>query len=172
MTTLIQKETKTGRQLAPDEILQMLRHVYREEHVYITNATYLDGALSATARWFVPECYLKPPTHLTRIQTTSYFGMAAYLLGALVARDGLLPGIDETGYVQRISNDKATFRRLHLEFSRFIPPQDTVPLRIQCGRRLDGTPNIRRIRNLIVVPLLFEVGAGDCSGQSEAVLFA
>jgi hypothetical protein len=160
------------RTLADTDISRILESVYKPDHIYITHAQYGDGHLTAEVRWFTPECYRTNPTHLTRIQIVSYFGQAAYLLGALLARDGQLGTISEEQYTECIRDDKATFRRLHLEFCRFIRPQNTLSLSLQSARRISGEPAVRQIRGITVLPMLLEIEKGSCKGQSEALLLS
>jgi hypothetical protein len=148
----------------------VLSTVYNPEHIYLSQIAYSDGSLAAKATWFTPECYRNEPEHLTRIQIVSYLGQAAYALGGFLAENSLLPGLDSEEYLRLIAHDRATFRRLSLEFRRFISRKDSIALSVRCARRADGSPQIRRLRNLIFIPLLFDLEHGDCSGESEAIL--
>lgn len=150
--------------------LTVLESVYNRNAIYLQTATYREGSLNCRFSWFCPDCYLKSPSHLTRVQIVTYLGQAAYVLAGFLARDSELP-LTFDGYLERLRQDRATFRRLSLSFRHFIGPSEHVDLAIRSARRQDGRLCVRSARGVIVSPLLFELAGGACQGEAEAVIF-
>ena len=169
MTTLIEANDQQS-PLLTLEIMSVLKDVYNPDHIYVTNAHYASGALSLTMKWFVPECYRIPPTHLTRIQIVTYYGQASYLLGAFMAKANVLGTLSFEDYQCRVQHDRATFRKLHLEFNRFIEPQLSLSMTVRCATRSDGSLLVRQAHDIIYAPLSFEINNSACVGESEAII--
>lgn len=152
-----------------EQYKEILARVYNEPEIYLIEAECSDAQIAGTFRWFTPTCYRNKPSHLTRIQIVSYVGQLSYLFGALMARNGILP-LSEQEYLERIEADKATFMELSLRFRQFIRPTQEVGVKISCRRGIGGEPVVKRLKNLVVAPLLIEVANGACVGESQAVI--
>lgn len=149
-------------ELTRDEIERYLVP-YRPEHMHILRAAYRDGTLWATFRPYCPEIYRRPPRHLTRVVITHFVGQAAHVLLGCLARAGQLGPIGEGEFLACVNEERATFRRLVLEFRRFVPSTEPIELVMWCVA-------IRQLKGYTHLKLHFELGERNCVGEADAIL--
>jgi hypothetical protein len=149
-------------ELSSEQIRRYLT-IYRTEAVHITRALYNDGNLRVLLSPYCPEIYSRPLNHMTRVQIVHHLGQTSYVLLGCLARENRLGWMSEDQYLACIASEGATFRRLRLQFRRFLPNEDGVSLRVWCE-------GVREIKSYLQLDVRFEFGGGACFGEAEAVL--
>src|SRR5262249_54655535 len=106
-------ETKPcERRLLNEHEIRGFLPIYREDRIHIDRAFCAGDALKVTLRPYIPDLYVRPPKHVTRVQIIHYVGQAAYVLAGCFAERGQLAPIDRAGYIERVLDERATFRSL------------------------------------------------------------
>jgi hypothetical protein len=137
--------------------------IYRPEGIHVLEANYWDGSLEASFRPYIPDIYVRPPRHVTRIQIVHYVGQAAYILAGCFARAGKLAPLDEAGYIESVLEERATFRSLKLAFRRFIWNTESIVLKISFG-------NLHASQGFMTVKTRFDLNDVACVGEATAII--
>jgi hypothetical protein len=163
MSNAVKPAPATLGAVVSDAIVRQCLSLYKPDHICLHNANYAEGTLSAEFRQFHLDFHRRPLQHLSRVQIVHYIGQAGFVLAGCLAAEHRLSPLTQKDYFQEVESEGCTFRRLHLEFRRYLPNSDGTTIVISCDR-------IRRGARAILLDMRYQLNDNACFGQALGMI--
>lgn len=148
-------------ELNQSEINELLP-LYKEECIYIREASLHDGVLISTFRTFDYPFFKKTPKHFTRTHALLFVTQASYLMSTILSEQNSEWPLEKEVALLLAEHEQMTFTNMELNFRKFIRNTDGITMEL-------SIPYFKILRKRLYANIEFNFLKG-CHGSCKAIV--